>query len=76
MRCLARSTATARCFKKHMAQLFAAAPKLHLFVTYKAPWFDITDALPQFPQLQRKLPDPFSKRTCRISQLLELAIHP
>lgn len=31
-------------------------PKLHVFVANKAPWFDITDALPQFPALPEKKP--------------------
>jgi len=31
-------------------------PKLHVFVAYKAPWFDITDELPQFPELPKKGP--------------------
>lgn len=26
-------------------------PTRHVFVAHKAPWFDITDALPQFPEL-------------------------
>ena len=26
-------------------------PTLHCFVASKAPWFDITDTLPQFPEL-------------------------
>ena len=29
-------------------------PKLHVFVAYKAPWFDITDDLPQFPEFPEK----------------------
>jgi hypothetical protein len=28
-------------------------PKLHVFVAHKAPWFDITDGLPQFPELPK-----------------------
>lgn len=31
-------------------------PKMHVFVGYKAPWFDITDELPQFPELPQKAP--------------------
>jgi hypothetical protein len=31
-------------------------PQLHVFVAYKAPWFDITDGLPQFPELPKKGP--------------------
>ena len=31
-------------------------PKLHVFVAYKAPWFEITDDLPQFPELPAKAP--------------------
>jgi len=31
-------------------------PKFHVFVAYKAPWFDITDELPQFPELPKKAP--------------------
>jgi len=27
-------------------------PKFHVFVAYKAPWFDITDDLPQYPELK------------------------
>ena len=26
-------------------------PGLHVFVAYTAPWFDITDDLPQYPEL-------------------------
>jgi hypothetical protein len=29
-------------------------PKRHIFVAYKAPWYDITDELPQFPQQVRR----------------------
>jgi hypothetical protein len=29
-------------------------PKLHVFVAYKAPWFDITDGLPQYPELPKE----------------------
>ena len=29
-------------------------PKFHVFVANKAPWFDITDELPQFPALPPK----------------------
>jgi hypothetical protein len=29
-------------------------PKIHVFVAYKAPWFDITDDLQQFPELRIK----------------------
>lgn len=28
-----------------------ARPSAHIFVTYKAPWFEITDDLPQFPEM-------------------------
>ena len=31
-------------------------PKFHVFVANKAPWFDITDELPQFPELPKKAP--------------------
>jgi hypothetical protein len=31
-------------------------PKRHVFVAYKAPWFEITDDLPQFPELPTKAP--------------------
>ena len=31
-------------------------PKFHVFVANKAPWFDITDELPQFPALPQKAP--------------------
>jgi hypothetical protein len=27
-----------------------------VFVAYKAPWYDITDELPQFPELPTKAP--------------------
>ena len=29
-------------------------PGLHVFAAYKAPWFDITDELPQFAELPKK----------------------
>ena len=29
-------------------------PKLHVFVAHKAPWYDITDELPQFAELPPK----------------------
>jgi len=29
-------------------------PKFHVFVASKAPWFDITDGLPQFPELPKQ----------------------
>jgi hypothetical protein len=28
-------------------------PEFHVFVACKAPWFDITDALPQYPELPK-----------------------
>jgi hypothetical protein len=31
-------------------------PKLHVFVAYKAPWFHITDDLPQHPELPKNAP--------------------
>ena len=31
-------------------------PKRHVFIAYKAPWFDIADDLPQFPELAKKTP--------------------
>jgi hypothetical protein len=31
-------------------------PGFHVFVASKAPWFDITDALPQFPELPKRTP--------------------
>jgi hypothetical protein len=31
-------------------------PGFHVFVAYKAPWFDITGKLPQFPELPKKAP--------------------
>jgi hypothetical protein len=31
-------------------------PKLHVFVAHKAPWYDITDELPQFDELPSKTP--------------------
>ena len=31
-------------------------PKRHVFVADKAPWFDITDDLPQFPAFPEKAP--------------------
>jgi hypothetical protein len=31
-------------------------PKLHVFVAHKAPWFEITDALPQFSEFPPKAP--------------------
>lgn len=31
-------------------------PKRHVFVAHKAPWYDITDELPQFPELPTKAP--------------------
>lgn len=31
-------------------------PKSHIFVASKAPWFDITDDLPQFPERPTKAP--------------------
>ena len=31
-------------------------PKRHVFVAHKAPWFDITDGLPQHPELPHKAP--------------------
>ena len=31
-------------------------PRFHVFVAYKAPWFDITDALPQFQELPKNAP--------------------
>ncbi len=31
-------------------------PKRHVFVAHKAPWYDITDDLPQFPELPTKAP--------------------
>ena len=29
-------------------------PKRHVFVAYKAPWYDITDDLPQFAELPKQ----------------------
>ena len=31
-------------------------PKFHVFVATKAPWFEIADELPQFPELPKKAP--------------------
>jgi hypothetical protein len=31
-------------------------PRIHVFVAYKAPWFEITDELPQFSELPPKAP--------------------
>ena len=31
-------------------------PKFHVFVAHKAPWHDITDDLPQYPELPPKKP--------------------
>ena len=31
-------------------------PKRHVFVAYKAPWFEITDDLPQFAELPTRAP--------------------
>ncbi|MDH5205045.1 MAG: hypothetical protein OEY75_04910 [Hylemonella sp.] len=31
-------------------------PKLHVFVAHKAPWHDITDELPQYPELPGNAP--------------------
>jgi hypothetical protein len=28
-----------------------ARPTAHIFVAHKAPWFEITDDLPQFPEM-------------------------
>jgi hypothetical protein len=28
-------------------------PGLHVFVAYKAPWFEISDSLPQHPELPK-----------------------
>jgi hypothetical protein len=31
-------------------------PKRHVFVSYKAPWYEITDGLPQFAELPPRPP--------------------
>ncbi len=32
-------------------------PSVHIFVASKAPWFEITDSLPQYPEMP-EMPDP------------------